>query len=414
MKERVILHADCNSFYASVELLKYPELQNKPVAVAGSEDNRHGIILAKNECAKAYRVRTAETVWQARKKCPELILLPPHRAEYTYYSKWINAIYNQYTDLIEPFGIDESWLDITGSWHLFGTSPFEVANKIREEIKEKTKLTISVGISFNKIYAKLGSDLKKPDAVSEITLENHRETVFPLPVSALLYVGGKTQETLGRVGVRTIGQLAEADTGLLLELFGKMGPELKRYAAGEDDSEVARYQEGEQVKSVGNGLTFRRNLVGKKDIELGVVSLADEVAERLRKYGLYAKAVQIQIKDTNLKSISRQKVLARAANTSKDLFEAAVSLIYANWNIEHPVRMLTVTAIQLQEDKDAVQLSLWEEPAEQEDKREKLERSIDHIRERYGREALLQGGALHNDIGVPGLAKPKEQKKKEK
>lgn len=406
----MILHIDCNSFYASVELLKFPELKDKPVAVAGSEDNRHGIILAKNEAAKKYEIKTAETVWQAKRKCPNLILLPPHHNEYHEYSKIINSIYSRYTDLIEPFGIDESWLDITGSWHLFAQTPMKVAEQIRQTVKKETGLTVSIGVSFNKVYAKLGSDYKKPDAITEINKSNYKQMLYPMPVGMLLYVGKKTQKALAELGIKTIGELAEADPALLQNTLGKMGPELRQNAAGENDSQVSQYQESEQIKSIGNGITFRRNLVGEKDIALGLMSLADEVAERLRKYGLYGKAVQVQIKNTDLKSISRQKQLVRATNTSKDIFETGMQLVKENWSMKKPIRMLTVTAMQLQETPDIVQTSLLEDIEPENDKREKLEKSMDKIRSKYGRTAILQGGALHNNIGIPSRAKTKEKK----
>lgn len=411
MMEKVILHIDCNSFFASVELLKFPELRDKPVAVAGSTDSRHGIILAKNEEAKKYNIKTAETVWQAKKKCPDLILLPPHHNEYQEYSEIANNIYARYTDLIEPFGIDESWLDISGSWKLFGNSPMEVAEQIRKTVKKETGLTVSIGVSFNKIYAKIGSDLKKPDAITEISKFNYKEILYPMPVNVLLYVGKKTQKILAGLGIYTIGELAQADLSLLQSALGKVGPELQQNAAGQNNSSVGRYQENDQIKSVGNGLTFRRNLVGEPDIRLGVMSLADEVAERLRKHGLYAKAVQVQIKNTELKSISRQKQLVQATNTSKNIFEAGMELIKGNWNLQNPIRMLTITAMQLQDAPDAVQTSLLEEFQEESKKREQLEKSMDQIRGKYGRTAILQGGALHNTIGIPSRAKAQEKKK---
>lgn len=410
MGERVIFHADCNSFYASVELLHFPELRDKPVAVAGSADERHGIILAKNEAAKKYKVQTAETVWQAKRKCPDLILLPPHHKEYSHYSKIVNGIYAQYTDRVEPFGIDESWLDMSGSWHLFGKSPAEVANRLRLEINRKTGLTISVGVSFNKIFAKLGSDYKKPNAVTEITRQNYKDLLWPLPVGAMMHVGGKIREALADLGITTIGQLAKADPGLLLQVLGKQGPQLVAYAQGEDRAQVAHIGEYEQPKSVGNGLTFRRNLVGYQDVRTGVGSLADEVATRLRNQHLYATSLQVLIKNPDLKSITRQKPLPYATHLAKDLTTAAMQLIQDNWDLAKPIRMLTITAQQLTPTPFATQISLFEETANTIDpKREKLETSIDSIRERYGHTAILSAGELHNDIGVEGRALAQEK-----
>ena len=223
MKKRFILHCDCNGFFASVELLQYPHLKDKPVAVGGDNETRHGIVLAKNEAAKKYGVKTAETLWQARKKCPDLIVLPPHHSEYTRYSKIINGIYTQYTDLVEPFGIDESWLDVTNTYKMFADSPQQLADQLRERVKYETGLTISVGVSFNKIFAKLGSDYKKPDATTVISRENYKDIVYPLPVGDLLYVGKSTQNALNEMGIRNIGQLAETPQEILERRFGKHG-----------------------------------------------------------------------------------------------------------------------------------------------------------------------------------------------
>lgn len=413
MNDRVIFHADCNGFYASVELIQYPELREKPVAVAGSADERHGIILAKNEAAKIYGVQTAETVWQAKRKCPGLILLPPHHSEYRKYSNIINKIYSKYTDRVEPFGIDESWLDVTGSWQLFGKTPVETATRLKEEVKATTGLTISVGVSFNKVFAKLGSDLKKPDAVTEVSRQNYKTVIWQLPVEAMLYVGKKASERLKETGIQTIGQLANANTQRLEVLLGKQGPQLIRYAAGQDDALVAFFGETEQPKSIGNGLTFKRNLVGQKDIRTGVGSLAEEVAFRLRKHGLYAGSLQVLIKDVNLKSISRQKPLEYATNLSKDLTREAMSLICANWNLAKPIRMLTITAQQLTDYPFAVQTSLFEEAKNINLKHAQLEQSIDKIREKYGWTSILKAGGLHNSIGIETKAETKENGQEE-
>ena len=241
MKERIIFHCDCNSFFASVELLPHPELWDKPVAVGGDSQTRHGIVLAKNEAAKKYGVKTAETLWQARKKCPDLIVLPPHHDLYSKYSKIINEIYTQYTDLVEPFGIDESWLDVTNTWQLFASSPKQLADDLRQRIKFETGLTISVGVSFNKIFAKLGSDYKKPDATTVISQDNYKDIVYPLPVQDLIYVGKSTQSALNDMGIRTIGQLAEIPLKTLEDRFGKHGLELYNYANGLENSPVSSF-----------------------------------------------------------------------------------------------------------------------------------------------------------------------------
>ena len=409
--QRVIFHCDCNSFYASVELLTRPELKNVPVAVCGNPQHRHGIILAKNEAAKKYGIQTAETVASARRKCPQLALLPPHHELYRAYSKQVNAIYARYTEFVEPFGIDESWLDMTASWHLFGPSPVAVAHRIRREVKAQTGLTISVGVSFTKAFAKLGSDYKKPDAVTEFSLENYRQLVWPLPVEALLYVGHSARQTLGKLGITTIGQLAAASPQVLEAALGKLGMELWGFARGEEGSLVRSMYEKREVKSVGNGLTFPRDLTTLADARAGLVALSDEVASRLRAHGLYAGAVQITVKDAGFKTITRQAQLATPTHLAKDIAAAALTLLQQNWRFPAPIRMLTVTALNVSHSA-AAQLSLFAPEAGQEDvRRENLEKSLDSIRGKFGKSAIASASALRADMGLGGL-KIKENRKK--
>ena len=270
--ERVILHCDLNSFYASVELLSKPELRDLPVAVCGDPESRKGIILAKNEPAKAFGVKTAETIWQARQKCPGLILLPPHHGSYREFSRVVNEIYGQYTDLVEPFGIDESWLDITGSMHLFGGDAAAIADGIRERIRKELGLTLSVGVSFNKVFAKLGSDYKKPDATTVIPPEGWKEIVWPLPVGAMLFAGPAAQRALGQYGVKTIGGLAAMAPALPEQLLGKLGRQLWEYANGLDRTPVRSQFEKEPVKSVGNSYTFREDLTTREQLRRGYMT----------------------------------------------------------------------------------------------------------------------------------------------
>ena len=268
MGERIILHCDLNSFYASVELLDKPALWEVPVAVCGDPKTRHGIILAKNEPAKKYGIQTAETVWQAKKKCPGLVLLPPHHDLYKMWSVRVNDIYERFTDLIEPFGIDESWLDVTGSLHLFGGDAEKLANKIRKTVKNETGLTISVGVSFNKVFAKLGSDMKKPDATTVIPIDGWQNIVWPQPLGNLLYAGRAATQTLKKYGIETIGQLAACDPAMPEQLLGKMGRQLWEYANGLDKSPVKPRHAADPVKSVGNGTTFPDDLVRWEQISV--------------------------------------------------------------------------------------------------------------------------------------------------
>lgn len=402
--ERVIFHCDCNSFYASVELLRHPELRAVPVAVCGDPTNRHGVILAKNEAAKRFGVQTAETVYAACRKCPDLHLLPPHHDEYRRMSRVVNAIYARYTDLVEPFGIDESWLDMTGSWHLFGKSPDEVADRLRREVKEETGLTISVGVSFNKVFAKLGSDYRKPDATTVIFAGDVERIVHPLPVEALLYVGKSACCTLRAMGIRTIGEAAKADEEALAAALGKAGRQLSRYARGLEDSPVRPAGQPREIKTVGNGMTFRRDLTAPEEVRAGLQALADEVAWRLREKGLYASAVQVVIKDPAFHSISRQMPLNAPTCVGRELAEAALELVKKSTGFRTPIRMLTVTAMQLTDTPDSAQLSLFEVPGKAErEKRERLERSMDAIRQKYGKHAIASADVLKNDIGLRGL-----------
>ena len=389
--DRTILHCDLNSFYASVELLDYPELRDQPVAVCGDPNSRHGIILAKNEAAKSYKVQTAETIWQARRKCPDLILLGSHRAKYKAFSRQINAIYERYTDLVEPFSIDESWLDITGSMHLFGGDGAAIADEIRRVVREETGgLTLSVGVSFNKVFAKMGSDYKKPDATTVITRDNYQSLLWPLPVGELLFVGGASAEALAGYGIHTIGDLARQDREVLVRLLGRQGATLHDYATGAEHSPVVPLRDQPGPKSVGNGSTFRRNLVGWADLRAGAAPLADEVAARLREHHLKCTTLQITVRDPDFKDICRQKRLAAPTCISRDILEAAMDLLHAAWRPDAPVRALTITAQSLvDEDQAAEQLDLFDAGAAQRRaRREQLEKAVDHIRSRYGREAI--------------------------
>ena len=388
--ERIILHCDLNSFFSSVELLEHPELRHLPVAVCGDPESRHGIILAKNEPAKAFRVQTAETIWQARSKCPNLILLPAHHEKYREYSRLINEIYHEYTDLVEPFGIDESYLDVTGSLHLFGFTPKELADHLRERIRSEYGLTISVGVSFNKIFAKLGSDYKKPDATTVISRDNFRQLVWPLPVTDLLYVGHAAARVFEMYGIRTIGDLAAFPRDTLYTLLGKMGPQLHDYACGLDRSPVDPNAASAPPKSVGNGLTFPRNLQGREEISAGVTRLSHQVASRLRRHHMKCQGVSLTIRDPEFHDISRQQRLNTPTYLAREIAQAAMELADRVWNMNRPVRALTVTAIYLIDESEAgAQMDLF---ADAEDSRrerlEKLEFTLDEIRARFGKHAI--------------------------
>ena len=391
--ERVILHCDQNCFFASVELLSHPDLRDVPMAVCGDPASRHGIILAKNEPAKRFGIQTAETVWQARRKCPGLVLLPPHHKLYREYSVRVNELYGQYTDLVEPFGIDESWLDITGSMHLFGGDPVAIADELRRRVREELGLSISVGVSFNKIFAKLGSDYKKPDATTLISPENWQEIVWPLPVGAMLFVGRSAQRTLAQYGVETIGQLAACRPEMLEKLLGKLGRQMHEYANGLDRSPVRPQAEREPVKSVGNGTTFPHDLTRWEEVRAGLAALSDSVAMRLRRQGLYCSGVQVTIKDSSFCSISRQKRLESPTRLMKDIQRAAIELTRSAWRAPTPIRMLTVTALHITESAESFeQLDLLGAGRAVSDARqEKLESAVRAIRDKFGDGSITFG-----------------------
>lgn len=397
---RTILHCDCNSFYASVETVLNPALAAGPMAVCGDPDSRHGIILAKNEAAKAFGVRTAETVWQAKRKCPGLNLVPPHREEYVQFSRRANQLYLEYTDLVEPFGIDESFLDVTGTMHLFGPGP-AIADTLRARMQRELGLTISVGVSFNKAFAKLGSDYKKPNATTVLSPENYRDIVWPLPVGALLYAGPKAQQKLHILGIDTIGQLAVADPGELHAILGKLGDTLSAYARGEDRDPVRSFYAEHTVKSVGKGMTFAHNLTDAEEIRLQVMMLSDNVGARLRRRRLKCQTVQVLIRDPDFRNISRQTTLHAPTDSTRLIAETALALIAGHWKAGKPIRMITVTAASLlTPGESGEQLSLFDEgAAARREKQEKLDRAVDALRGKYGKDAVRYGASLRQKPG---------------
>ncbi len=378
------------------------------MAVCGSEENRHGIVLAKNELAKKYGIVTAETVWSAKKKCPGLVIAEPHHDEYLKFSKRVNEIYAKYTDLVEPFGIDESWLDVTASERLFG-SGYEIAERIREEVKQKIGITVSIGVSFNKVFAKLGSDYKKPDAVTVIDESNFKKIVYPLPVSDLLFVGKRTAEELSRMGIRTIGALAEASEGILKMKLGKAGEMLSIYARGEDNSPVTPPEMADETKSVGSGYTFKRDIVGREECRVGIDYLSEEVGKRLRRIGMKCSTVQLTIKDEYLRVIQRQMPIDPPTDIAREISECAFTLLKREWSEEKPIRMLTVTAQNLiHKDEVTEQMSFFDDNSEQiRDKNRKREETVENIRQKFGISSIMSGSFLDTDIGIksPGAKK---------
>ncbi len=393
MADRTILHSDLNSFYASVEIRNDPALADQPVAVGGDEQARHGIVLAANQLAKRHGIRTAEALWSARRKCPELVIVRPHFDEYARFSQAVRQIYLDYTSQIEPMSLDEAFLDVTGSRSLFGDGE-TIAHTIRRRVKRELGLTVSVGVSFNKIFAKLGSDYKKPDAVTVFSRENYRALVWPQPAANLLYVGRATAKKLAGIGVHTIGDLAAADPAALHMLLGKMGPMLHAYANGWDRSPVAEYAAREEAKSIGNMVTAPRDICTPRDADLVLWPLCESVAHRLRRHGLCAGSLSLYIRDVELEVHTRQCQLVPPTWLARELMEHARALLARHYKWKLPIRTLGVSAGELIP-ADAVSLQLdLEGTAEKRDKLERIERAMDGLKDRYGAAAVRRGTEL--------------------
>ena len=389
---RTILHIDMNNFYASVECLYRPEIRDYPVAVAGDPLNRHGIILAKNMLAKKLGVKTGEAIWQAKLKAPNLVTVPPDFRKYLKFSRLARQILYDYTDQIEPFGIDENWIDVTGSKLLCGDGS-AIANSIRQRIKEELGITISIGVSFNKIFAKLGSDMKKPDAVTVIPHDKFKDIIWPLPVSELLYVGKSTQRKLTSRGIMTIGDLANYPVDLLVDMLGKWGEVLFLFANGKDTAPVRKLNEASAVKSIGNGTTCPRDLTCNQDVALVFTVLSESVAARLRDYGLKCTGVQVYLRDNELHSLSRQKKLTKPTYLSTDILHAGMELLVQNYSWQKPLRSIGIRAIDLVTENSFMELSLFDDN----DKliqQENLAHTIDALRSRFGHDIVLKASCL--------------------
>lgn len=390
---RTILHVDLNNFYASVESLYRPDLRGKPLAVAGDVAERRGIILAKNMPAKRAGVKTGEAIWQARAKCPALVCLSPDYRKYLRFSRLARCIYADYTDRIEAFGIDECWLDVTGSAGLFGDG-VRMADTIRRRLREELGITGSVGVSWNKIFAKLGSDMKKPDATTVITPENYRDRVWPLPVGELLYVGRATERKLWNRAVLTIGDLAGRDVNLLRLALGVWGETLWTFANGLDAAPVAQTGEESFIRSVGNSTTTPRDLVCDEDVKLIVCVLAESVAARLRRHGLKCRTVAIHVRNNELYSFERQGKLPAPACISGVLARKAMELFREHYRWERPIRSIGVRGADLVTADGAMQLDLFERDAAE---MEGLERTIDRLRERFGAYSIRRCALLEDE-----------------
>ena len=400
--ERSILHCDMNNFYASVECMLDPTIRNRPVAVCGSVEERHGIVLAKNYKAKAFNIQTGDAVWQAKQKCKDVLIVPPHFEEYIKYSKLARNIYNRYTDRVEPYGMDECWLDITGTSSIFGT-PEKVANEIRETVKFELGLTISVGVSFNKIFAKLGSDLKKPDAVTIISSKTFKNKIWDLPASDLLGVGRATEKVLAGYGIHTIGDLANTAPDFLQRRFGKNGISLWRYANGNDTSAVMPSDFVSPVKSIGHGITTIEDLKTEDEVWALFLELTQDIGHKLRMHQKCAEGVAIYIRDNTLYSKQWQCKISFPTQSPMILAKSAFSLFKRKYSWNNNIRSVTIQAIDLSPQDTPRQLNLFTDPLKL-DKQERLDDCIEKIRERYGKNAI-KNAVLFQNLKIPA-AKP--------
>jgi len=386
--DRKILHVDQNCFFASVEMKNHPELKNVPMAVGGDQEQRHGIILAKNQLAGACGIKTAEAIWQARQKCPALVIVPGHYDQYTYYSRKAFEMYCQYTNRVESFGLDECWLDVTD---ICGSASLtSLADEIRSRIKNELGLTCSVGASFNKVFSKLGSDYKKPDATTLITRDNFKDIVWPLPVGALLYAGRSTQQRLARINIHTIGQLAATSIEYIRSYLGRNGEGLWIYANGLDESPVSMCSDQRVIKSVGNSTTTARDMVCENDIWKTVMTLSDQVASRLRRYKLVCSTIQIHVRDTDLHIFERQQHLPVPTDLTDEIARVAIELFRRSYSWDKPVRSIGVRAVQVTPVDARRQISLFDENF-QTDEKTAVAAVIDNLRLRFGKESILRG-----------------------
>lgn len=383
---RTILHADVNNFYASVAIKNNPELKNKAVVICGDPEKRHGVVLAKSNAAKSLGIKTGDTVFEAKRKADNLIVLPPDYKQYMYFSNKIFNIYKEYTPLVESFGLDECWLDLTGTEKLFGDG-ITVANIIKERIKNEVGLTVSIGVSFTKIFAKLGSDIKKPDAITVISKENYKKVAWSLPVDNLLMVGKVLLERLNKMHITTIGELANTPKDILSSVFGKVGEKLYDYANGLDDDAVDVYDAVRIPESVSNGSTTEQDITNIRDASSLIYSLSEVIAYRLRNYGLYAGGVSINLRDTKLHSFSRQRKLLVLSNDAQVIAEQALTLLKENYNFDKdmPLRSITVGTYSLIATESDYQMSIYDSAMQ---KNKDIDQKLDKLRSKYGYSVL--------------------------
>lgn len=394
MGDRVILHSDCNCFYASVELLHHPELRGKPLAVGGDPESRHGIVLTADYIAKRSGVKTGMALWQAKQVCPDITFVSPRMDLYLRFSRMAHEIYADYTDKQEAYGIDESWLDVTDSARIKGDG-LRIAEDISRRMKSELGITVSIGVSFNKIFAKLGSDYKKPDAITTMYENEFRTKAWQLPVEDLLYVGRSTHSKLTKIGIRTIGDLAKTDEKILVSMLGKMGSVLWGFANGYDDSPVKMEDAHAPIKSVGNSTTTHRDLETDEDVKIVLYILAESVAARLRENGFRCRVVEISIRDNELYSFTRRRKIGNATNITDEIAKEAYRLFKENYDWRKPIRSVGVRGADLVNDNYWEQLDLFCD-FHMREKQMKVDMAVDDIRRRFGFYSI-QRGLMYQD-----------------
>lgn len=394
MTGRTILHSDINCCYAAIEHLHHPELSGKPLAVGGNPESRHGIVLTADYIAKKYGVKTGMALWQAKQLCPELNIVSPRMDLYLRFSKMAHEIYAEYTDQQEAYGIDESWLDVTNSVSLKGDG-YRIADEISHRMKSELGISVSIGVSFNKIFAKLGSDYKKPDAITTMYANEYQTKAWNLPVGDLLYVGRSTKQKLQKLGIRTIGELARTDEKILLSYLGKMGSVLWSFANGYDDTPVRKENTHAPIKSIGNSTTTPRDLETDEDVKIILYVLAESVAARLRENGFRCKVVEISIRDSDLFSFTRQRKIGSATNITEDIAKEAYRLFKENYTWNKPIRSIGVRGADLVNDNYWEQMDLFTD-SQLREKRMKMDIAVDDIRRRFGFYSI-QRGLMYQD-----------------
>lgn len=376
MKERVILHSDVNNFFASVECSNRPELKDKPVAVTGNPKKRTGIILAKNEIAKKFGVSTGQVIGEAQAICPDLVCLPPHYDLYEEISEKLHQLYLQYTNLVEPLGLDECWLDVTDSLKYLKMTGKEIADEIREKVKKEFGFTVSVGVSFSKIFAKLGSDLRKPDYTTVISKNDYKKITYNLSLNSIVGIGRRLEKKFSSIDVKTIGDFVKLEDSFLSHLMGINGTNLKKALLGENIDEVADYYALPPPKSVGNGTTTIEDIIKRKDIEKVVYFLAEKVSSRLIKHKVVAGTLSLTIKTNKLEKVHKSMKI-KPTNSVKELASLAMEIADKIWNYDFPVRAIRLRASTLT-NANALQLSFF-------DSKKDFSQVAEEINRRYGK-----------------------------